>query len=125
MAGTDAGQMSATSVRSAISGSGGNHKGVDRCLDREGTSNSGRRRENKAESNAIGSPLSLIVAIEQWICLLLEIACIVSGALGICMNPGQHDLPTHLAWVGLGYVPLLRITAAACLALGVVLVRLG
>jgi hypothetical protein len=107
------------------SGSARSRQGVDRCLDREGTLNSERRMENKASANQSSFLFSLIVVIEQWICLVLGIVCVVSGILGISMHPGQNDLPAHLAWEGLGFVPLLRITAAACLALGVALARLG
>jgi hypothetical protein len=125
MAGASAGQMLAAHGRSAVSGNARSHHGVDRRLDREGPLNSERRIENKTGANQSGSPFSLIVVIEQWICLILGIVCMVAGTLGISMNPGQDDLPAHLAWAGLGYVPLLRITAAVCVALGVVLVRLG
>jgi hypothetical protein len=125
MNGISASQISATQVRPALPGRARGHQGVDKRLDHEGTLNSGRRIENKAGANQRGFLFSLIVVIEQWICLLLGIVCMVSGTLGISMTPGQSDLPAYLAWVGLGYAPLLRITAAACLALGVVLVRLG
>jgi hypothetical protein len=117
--------MLATSGTSAISGSTRSHQGVDRGLDREGTLNSERRIEKRAGANQSGFPVSLIVVIEQWICLGLGMICIIAGAFGISMSTSQNDLSTHLAWMGLGYVPLLRITAAACVALGIVLVRLG
>jgi len=125
MAGSDVGQMLATSGRSAISGSDQSHQGVDRRLDREGTLNSQRRIVKKAGANQSGFPVSLIVVIEQWICLGLGMICIISGTLAISMSIGQNELPAHLAGAALGYMPLLRITAAACLALGVALVRLG
>jgi hypothetical protein len=67
----------------------------------------------------------LVVVIEQWICLVLGIACIVSGIAGTVMNPSQNDLSANLPCSKSIYVPLLRITASVCLALGVVLVRLG
>jgi hypothetical protein len=110
---------------SAVSGRALSHQGVDRYPDQEGTLHSERRIENKAGASKSGSPFSLKVVIEQWICLGLGIICMISGTLGISMSPGQNDLPGHLAWAGLGYAPLLRIMAAACLAFGVVLVRLG
>jgi hypothetical protein len=125
MTGTGVGHMLATPGRSAVSESARSHQGVNRCLDHEDTLNSERRIEKKRAAGQSGFPFSLIVVIEQWICLVLGIVCMVSGTLGISMSPGQNDLPAHLAWAGLGYVPLLRVTAAACLALGVVLVRLG
>jgi hypothetical protein len=111
MTGTGIGRMLATPGRSAVSGTA--------------RLNSERRTEKKTEAGQSSFLLSLIVAIEQWICLVLGIVCVVSGILGISMNPGQNELTAHLAWAGLGYVPLLRITAATCLALGTVLVRLG
>jgi hypothetical protein len=85
----------------------------------------GRRKERKEESEESVFPLTLIVVIEQWICLVLGIVCLVSGIVGIAMNPGQNDLSLDFPWSKSIYVPLLRITAAVCLALGVVLVRLG
>jgi hypothetical protein len=120
MAGTGVGRMVAVPGRSAASGSARSLQGTDRHLDRDDTLNPERRTEKKR-----GFPFGLIVVIEQWLCLLLGIVCMISGTLGISMNPGLNDLPAHLAWAGLGYLPLLRITAAVCLALGVVLVRLG
>lgn len=125
MAGTGAGQMLAAQGRSAVSGSARSHRGVGRRLDREGTLNSRRRIEKQADASQSGSPVSLIVVIEQWLCLGLGVICLISGTLGISMSTGQNDLSAYFAWAGLGYVSLLRITAAACLVLGVVLVRLG
>jgi hypothetical protein len=103
---------------------GDRNKGISR-LDHERPSSAEQGMKNNEKDEREDSRFKLIAAIEQWICLVLGIACMVSGTLGISMNPGQNDLPAHLAWTGFGYVPLLRITAAACLALGVVLVRLG
>ena len=125
MAGTSVGQMLATQGRSAVSGSARSHQGVGRRLDREGTLNSERKIEKQGEADQSGFPVSLIVVIEQWICLGLGMICMISGILGISMSTGQNDLSTHLAYAGFGYVFLLPITAAACLTLGVVLVRLG
>ena len=125
MAGTGVGRMLATPGRSAVSGTGRSHQEVSRCLDHHGTLNSERRTEKKTSADQSSILLSLIVATEQWICLVLGIVCVVSGILGVSMNPGQNDLTAHLAWAGLGYVALLRITAATCLALGIVLVRMG
>jgi hypothetical protein len=69
--------------------------------------------------------MMLVVVIEQWICMVLGITCIVSGILGISMHLGHDALLADLPWSKSIYVPLLRITAAICLAWGVVLVRLG
>jgi hypothetical protein len=125
MAGTGVGRMLVIPGRSTVSESARSRQGADRCLDDEGTLNSERRVEKKAGADQNGSPLSLMIVIEQWICLVLGLICMVSGTLGIAMNSGQDDLPAILAWAGLGYVPMLRITAVACLALGAVLTRLG
>jgi len=59
-----------------------------------------------------------LVAIEQWFCFLLGIVCMASGVWGICMSY-REDL------LGSAVVPALRVTAAACLGMGVALVRLG
>jgi hypothetical protein len=125
MAGTNIGQMLTTPGKPAASRRAQSHQGMGRYLDHKGASNSEQKIEKKAGTSQSGFSLSLIVVIEQWICLLLGIICMVSGALGISMSLGQHDLHAHLACAGLGYVPLLRITAATCLALGIVLVHLG
>jgi hypothetical protein len=98
---------------------------VDRRLDHEGTLNSERKIEKKAGADQNNFPLNLIVVIEQWISLVLGIVCLVSGIVGIAMNPGQNDLSADFPWSKSMYVPLLRIMAAICLALGIVLVRLG
>jgi hypothetical protein len=58
-----------------------------RRFDYEGKLCSGRRTEKKAEPEQNDFPLTLIVVIEQWICLVLGIVCVVSGILGISMNP--------------------------------------
>jgi hypothetical protein len=95
-------------------------------LGHEGTLSAGRRIEKKGEAEQSYSPLMmLVVVIEQWICMVLGITCIVSGILGISMHLGQDALPADLSWSKSIYVPLLRITAAVCLAWGAVLVRLG
>ena len=125
MAGTGVGQTLATQGRSAVSGSARSHQKVDRRLGREGTLNSEQRIEKQGEANQSGFPVSLVVVIEQWICLGLGLICMISGILGISMSTCQNDLSAHLAYAGFGYVSLLRITATACLTLGIVLIRLG
>ena len=67
----------------------------------------------------------LIIAIEQWICLVLGVVCIASGTWGVFLNLSQNALPADLAWLATAYVPTLRITAVACLVMGLVLVRRG
>ena len=66
-----------------------------------------------------------IVAIEQWFCFLLGIVCMGSGVWGICMGHSEGLLPAWLTWLGSAYVPALRVTATACLGMGVALVHLG
>jgi hypothetical protein len=93
---------------------------------REGALSAGRRTEKKEKAEQNYSPFMMrVVVMEQWICMVLGITCIVSGIVGIAMNPSQNDVAASLHWSKSIYVPLLRITAAICLALGVVLVRLG
>ena len=58
-----------------------------------------------------GSRFKLIVAIEQWICLVLGVICIASGIWGAFLKLSQT------------YAPTLRITAVACFVMGLVLVR--
>jgi hypothetical protein len=71
------------------------------------------------------SRFKLIVAIEQWICLILGIVCIASGTWGIFLKLSQNALPAYLEWLGSAYAPTLRVTAVACLVMGLVLVRRG
>jgi hypothetical protein len=63
-------------------------------------------------------PRPTLVAIEQWFCFLLGIVCMASGVWGICMSHSEDLL-------GSAVVPALRVTAAACLGMGVELVRRG
>jgi hypothetical protein len=124
MAGTDTDRISATAGRSAVWRGRRDLRGGVRRRDYEGASSAGRK-EKKEESGENVFPLTPTVVIEQWICLVLGIVCLVSGIVGIAMSPGQNDLSADLPCLKSIYVPLLRITAAVCLALGVVLVRLG
>ena len=125
MAGTGTDRISATVGRPAVWAGSRSPRGGVRPREREGTLSAGRRKERKKESEGSVSPLTPAVVIEQWICLVLGIVCLVSGIVGIAMNPGQNDLSADLPCSKSIYVPLLRITASVCLALGVVLVRLG
>jgi hypothetical protein len=67
----------------------------------------------------------MIIAIEQWICVVLGVVCIASGIWGVLLKPSQNALPAYLAWLATAFVPTLRITAVACLVMGLVLVRRG
>ncbi len=66
-----------------------------------------------------------IAVVEQWICFVLGLACMAFGMWGICMRPEQDVLSAYIAWLGSLYVPTLRVTAAACIGLGLMLIRLG
>jgi hypothetical protein len=66
-----------------------------------------------------------IVVIEQWICLVLGLVCMAFGIWGIYMKPEQDALSAYTAWLGSLYMPTLRVTAVACIGLGVALARWG
>jgi hypothetical protein len=66
-----------------------------------------------------------IAALEQWLCLLLGVSCMVCGVWGICMKSSQGLSSGYAQWLGSAYGPALRLTALACLAFGAVLVGLG
>jgi hypothetical protein len=81
---------------------------------------------NKSEKDEReDSRFKLIVAIEQWICLVLGVVCIASGIWGVFLKLSQNALPAYLAWLAPEYVLTLRVTAVACLGMGLVLVRSG
>jgi hypothetical protein len=87
---------------------------------RERASSAGRRMWARE-----GNEPTATIVVEQWICFVLGFVCMACGIWGICMKPGQSALSIYIAWLGSLYVPALRITAAACLGLGVMLVRRG
>jgi hypothetical protein len=66
-----------------------------------------------------------IAALEQWLCLLLGVSCMVCGIWGICMKYSQGLSSGYVQWLGSAYGPVSLLTALACLAFGAVLVRLG
>jgi hypothetical protein len=66
-----------------------------------------------------------MIIVEQWICFVLGFACIAFGIFGICMKPEQDALSAYIAWLGLPYMPTLRVTAVVCIGLGVMLTRRG
>jgi hypothetical protein len=103
---------------------GSRHKGVSR-LDHERPSRSEQGMKKNRKEERKDSRFELIVAIEQWICLVLGAVCIASGTWGVFLRLSQNALPKHLAWLAMAYVPTLRITAVACLVMGLVLVRRG
>jgi hypothetical protein len=83
----------------------------------------GRCGRGKKIEQKGASPKTTVV--EQWICFVLGFVCMAFGAWGICMRPGQYALSEYIAWLGSLYVPALRLTAVACLGLGVMLIRRG
>jgi hypothetical protein len=100
------------------------HQSASR-LDREPPSGAEQKRKENTEEERKDPRFGLIITIEQWICLLLGIACIASGIWGVFLKPSQNPLPASLAWFATAFVPTLRITAVACLVMGLVLVRRG
>jgi hypothetical protein len=93
-------------------------------LNREPALSAGRKIWKKDENEQQGAPSAKIV-IEQWICLVLGLACMTSGIWGLCIKSGQTALSSYIAWLGSLYVPTLRATAIVCVGLGVMLIRRG
>jgi hypothetical protein len=94
-------------------------------LSRERSSSAGQGVRKQEEGEQESAQLEMIIVIEQWICLVLGLACIGFGMWGICMKPEQGALSAHIAWLGSLYTPALRVTSVVCLGLGVVLARRG
>lgn len=82
----------------------------------------GRPRRNR-EATTPTNPT--IAAVEQWLCLLLGLVCMVCGVWGICMKYDQELPSGHIPWLGSMYGPALRGTAVASFVSGAVLVRRG
>jgi hypothetical protein len=121
---TGAGRILATKNMSPIhDDADSRHKGVSR-LDHERPSSTEQGMKKNREERKVFR-FELIIVIEQWICLILGVVCIASGALGVFLKLSQNALPAHLAWLMPAYVPTLRITAVACFVMGLVLVRRG
>ena len=121
---TSAGRISTTGSTSPIHGDADSrHKDVGRLnRERPSSTEQGMRKDTKERKEY---RFGLIVAIEQWICLMLGVVCIASGTWGAFLKLGRNVLSTYLAWLATAYVPTLRITAVACLVMGLVLVRRG
>jgi hypothetical protein len=123
---TGAGRISATRSMSPIpDDAGSRHKGVSRLDHGRPLSAEHRMKKSREEEERKDSRFELIVAIEQWICLVLGVVCIASGIWGALLKVGQNGSPAHLAGLGSAYVPALRATAVGCLVMGLVLVRRG
>ena len=94
-------------------------------LGRERALNVGQGTRNKGGDEQKNAQTTTIVVIEQWICLVLGVACMALGMWGTCMKAGQDALSEYIAWLGPLYIPTLRVTAVVCVGLGVVLIRRG
>jgi hypothetical protein len=94
-------------------------------LSRERTSSAGQGVCEKGRDEQESAQPKTIVVIEQWICLVLGLVCMAFGIWGIYMKPEQDALSAYIAWLGSLYMPTLRVTAVACIGLGVALARRG
>lgn len=83
-----------------------------------------RKIRKKEEIEQKSAPSGTIV-VEQWICFMLGSACTALGAWGIFMRLGPYALSEYIAWLGSLHVPVLRLTAVACLGMGLMLIRQG
>jgi hypothetical protein len=85
--------------------------------------------KQKAESTARDEAKDLTPArasvIEQWICFVLGMVCIVCGAFGIFAEQIEDSPSASVAWLGSAYMPTLWVTALLCLVMGLLLVRHG
>jgi len=128
MADTGTGRILATKVISPIQsydrGTRSLHEDVGH-LSRERTLSVGQRVRGKGGGEQKSARLATIAVIEQWICLVLGLVCMAFGMWGICMEPEQDALSAYIAWLGLLYMPALRVTAVVCIGLGVILARRG
>jgi hypothetical protein len=77
------------------------------------------------EDQARPAGSSVRAALEQWLCFLLGVGCMVCGVWGICMKYSQSLSSGYVQWLGSAYGPALRLTTLACFAFGAVLVRRG
>ena len=94
-------------------------------VSRERTLSAGQGVREKGGGKQESAQPKMIVVIEQWICLALGVVCIACGIWGISMKPEQDVLSAYIAWLGSLYMPTLRVTAVACIGLGVALARWG
>jgi hypothetical protein len=125
-AGTD--RTLATKVISPLQsydrGTRGLHEDVGH-LSRERTSSAGQGVREKGGGEQESAQPKTIVVIQQWICLGLGLVCMAFGIWGIYMKPEQDALSVYVGWLGSLYMPTLRVTAVACIVLGVALARRG
>jgi len=111
-------------IRGYDRGAGGLHEDVEH-LGREHTLSVGQGVREKGGVEQKRAQPTTTAVIEQWICFLLGLACIVFGTWGICMKPEQDALSAYIAWLGSLYVPALRVMAVVCVGLGAMLIRRG
>jgi hypothetical protein len=128
MADTGTGRILATKVISQIQsydrGTRSLHQDVGH-LSGERTVSVGQGASERGGGKQENAQPKIIVVIEQWICLVLGLVCMAFGTWGICMKPEQDALSADIAWLGSLYMPTLRVTAAVCIGLGVMLARRG
>jgi hypothetical protein len=102
---------------------------VDACVGIAGRPCGDQARPvGSAKRHGISTTTSInpaIVAVEQWLCLLLGLVCTVCGFWGFCMKYDQELPSGYIQWLGSAYGPTLRGTAIACFVSGVVLLRRG
>jgi hypothetical protein len=93
----------------------------------------GNPRQNRArlpgrserDREAITAADPTIAAVEQWLCFLLGLVCVVCGVWGVCMKYDQKLASGYIPWLGSMYSTTLRGTAVACVVSGAVLIRRG
>jgi hypothetical protein len=102
---------------------------VDACVGIAGRPCDDQARPvGSAKRHGISTTTSInpaVVAVEQWLCLLLGLVCTACGVWGICMKYDQELPSGYIPWLGSTYGPILRDTAVACFISGVALVRRG
>jgi hypothetical protein len=128
MAGTGTGRTLASKVISPIQSCDRSTRSLHRNVEhvsRERTLSAGQGVREKGAGEQESAQPKTIVVIEQWICLVLGLVCMAFGIWGIYMKPEQDALFVHVARPGSLYMPTLRVTAVACIGLGVALVRWG
>ena len=128
MADAGTGQILTTKVISPIQSYDRRARGLQEDighLSRERTLNVGREIRKKGRGEQENAQPKMVVVIEQWICLVLGLVCMVFGMWGIFMKPDQDAVSEYIAWLGSLYMPTLRVTAVVCIGLGVVLARRG
>jgi hypothetical protein len=91
----------------------------------ERTSSAGHGVKKKKGGEQESAQPKTIIVIEQWICLVLGLVCMAFGIWGIYIKPEQDAVSAYSACLGSLYTPTLRVTAVACIGLGIALARRG